>query len=479
MIQVSNAYKELVKSNIRPKCEPIVKVSGIDNTGKEIELVWNAKNIKDLNYKRSIDPVGRELPYMELTWTEIYTGKLNAESYPEKYNNIVKYMQVELSFVQDLAFYNTWKTLFDGGIKWKELFSKTWKQVKNEISQEVITMPKMFLSARPTVEGKTIKWVAKDVLFFLDEKIIKAFYGKKLNGMPFKNPLAYLLQNARGGFLQSNDLFLTLTSCIDNIIDKIDANDILDEDIIFDGATKDCIKNYANLRNFFWDFSENIPILKNEYEDTDYSFTKKTMYNHPTITSGTNISSYSFKNRLLQVDENSPYTKKSSKINLGNNNYNLECDIWYYDGYGTRYVGEDYDGAEEINYAISASKSEELRDLTIYPVNYNEYDNILNNQIIGELFVENNPVNPYGASSSYMVQRFELLKEYFNENCSILEFETLPNISIETGDIISVVTNLFDENGELVIKNAVVISFEIIYNGALKQKIIAHEVMMK
>ena len=79
MIQVSDAYKELVKSNIRPKCEPIIKVSGVDNTGKEIELIWNAKNIKDLKYKRAIDPVGRELPYMELTWTEIYTGKLNVQ----------------------------------------------------------------------------------------------------------------------------------------------------------------------------------------------------------------------------------------------------------------------------------------------------------------------------------------------------------------------------------------------------------------
>ena len=51
MIPVSNAYKELVKSNIRPKCEPIIKVSGKDNNGKYIELVWQAKNIKDLNYK--------------------------------------------------------------------------------------------------------------------------------------------------------------------------------------------------------------------------------------------------------------------------------------------------------------------------------------------------------------------------------------------------------------------------------------------
>ena len=60
MLAVSDAYKELVKSNIRPKCEPIIRVSGKDNTGKDIEIIWKASNIKDLKYKRAIDPIGRE-----------------------------------------------------------------------------------------------------------------------------------------------------------------------------------------------------------------------------------------------------------------------------------------------------------------------------------------------------------------------------------------------------------------------------------
>jgi hypothetical protein len=121
MLQVSDAYKELVKSNIRPKCEPIIKVSGNDNNGNDIELIWRAKDIKDLTYKRSIDPIGRELPYMELTWTEIYSGKFDEENYPEKYNNIASYMGVDLSFTQNLNFYNTWKTLFDSGKTWGEI----------------------------------------------------------------------------------------------------------------------------------------------------------------------------------------------------------------------------------------------------------------------------------------------------------------------------------------------------------------------
>ena len=158
MIPVSNAYKELVKSNIRPKCEPIIKASGKDNNGKYIELIWQAKNIKDLNYKRGIDPVGRELPYMELTWTEIYTGEFDAENYPEKYNNVARYMQVELSFVQNLGFHATWKSLFNKATKWNDLFlgNVSWKGVKNQVQQEVIRLPKMFLTARPKIEGKTI-----------------------------------------------------------------------------------------------------------------------------------------------------------------------------------------------------------------------------------------------------------------------------------------------------------------------------------
>ena len=97
MMPVSDAYKELVKSNIRPKCEPIIKVSGLDDSGNEVELVWQAKNIKDMTFKRGIDPVGRELPYLELTWTEIYTGKFNETNYPEKDNSTCIYLPIYLS----------------------------------------------------------------------------------------------------------------------------------------------------------------------------------------------------------------------------------------------------------------------------------------------------------------------------------------------------------------------------------------------
>ena len=141
MISVSQKFLELMQSNIRPKIEPTITVKGQDSEGNQVVLTWTPSNIQDMKYKREIDPVGRTLRYMELTWTERYYGKLNAENYPEKYNNIVKYMAVELSFEQSLGFFNTWKDLFSAGYTWKSIFDqfKTWKGVKRGVSKEKIT----------------------------------------------------------------------------------------------------------------------------------------------------------------------------------------------------------------------------------------------------------------------------------------------------------------------------------------------------
>ena len=52
---------------------------------------------------------------------------------------------------------------------------------------------------------------------------------------------------------------------------------------------------------------------------------------------------------------------------------------------------------------------------------------------------------------------------------------SLSNVALETGDLVTVPTNLFN-NDERVIKNAIVVGIELEYNGALKQKTLLHEV---
>lgn len=482
MLQVSDAYKELVKSNIRPKCEPIVKVSGIDNTGKEIELVWNAKNIKDLNYKRSIDPVGRELPYMELTWTEIYTGKLNAENYPEKYNNITKYMAVELSFVQDLGFYNTWKTIFNGNTKWKDLFSKstTWKQLKNQVSQEIITMPKLFLNAKPTIKGQTITWVAKDLLSFANENQVMEFLGGE--SVKLKNVISYFLVNAKGSFLKSPDLLNSFTNTVAKLLSQEDISELIDKRIICDGNTNNIVLNLASIYNYYLDFEEDIVSL-NKFNPSEvaFNFDKKILYAYPTIESSTNISVYSFKNRTAEVDKNQMYTKDPEWYKkYGDNVYHIH---YVLNGYGEAYRSEDVINDERVN--VGNVKEADLigtfadTNLKIYvaPINYNSFENAITIDNVGEVFNENNPINPYNAESEVSIARKDFLNQYFADGLSGISFEALPNIAIETNDIIEVDTNLHDIYGQIK-KKAIVVYVELNYNGSLKQKIKAHEVII-
>ena len=481
MIPVSDAYKELVKSNIRPTCEPIIKVSGIDNTGKEIELIWNAKNIKDLNYKRSIDPVGRELPYMELTWTEIYTGKLNAESYPEKYNNITKYMQVELSFVQDLGFYNTWKTLFGSGITWKDLFngSVSWKQLKNQVTKETIAMPKLFLSAKPTISGQTITWSARDLLYFLEDEKVKSFKIGSSSGdyRLLKNVLSYFLIDSRACFLNNRDMFDAISESVSDIL-NCDDEFRLTNDIIFDGKTKDILKNLVSIENKFLNFKDNKIYFESINNiDSNVIFNSNIMYEKPIIKQGTNISGYSFKSYNIIRDESAIYELSPVVANLKlEDGQTFEYYIFNFKGYGEVVSPEEYRDDSEIIFYIMPKFGKGTPTISVCPINYNAYDNFINNYKVGDIFNENNPLFVYDKDTETAKTRLAFLNNYFNEKSSTIEFTALPNFSLEPSDIVTAETELYDENQQKIFKKVLIVSSEISYNGSFKQKIICHEV---
>ena len=239
MISVSQKFLELMKSNIRPKIEPTITVKGQDGEGNQVVLTWKPSNIQSLTYKRGIDPVGRTLPYMELTWTERYYGKLTAENHPEKYNNIAKYMAVELSFEQSLGFFNTWKNLFSEGYTWKSVLElvKTWRGVKRDVLKETVKLPTMFLAANPTVQGQTITWTARDLFYFLNQTQTKSF-DKNIN---YRNPIRWFLLEERGNFRNSNEIFDAITATQKKAISDVDGN--IDKTIVFDGSTKNLLMN--------------------------------------------------------------------------------------------------------------------------------------------------------------------------------------------------------------------------------------------
>lgn len=472
MIQVSDAYKELVESNIRLKCEPTIKVSGTDNNGNKIELVWNAKDIKDLTFKRAADPIGRELPFMELTWTEVYTGKLNEESYPEKYNNIVSYMKVELSFVQDLGYYNIWQSLVNDRKTWKDLFSQnvTWRQLKKTVPQETIEMPIMFLSAKPTIKGQTITWVAKDLLSFLENPISKVM----ISGATFPHFIANITNVNEYNY--NEDFYNTLQKSRENIWEN-PSETILDAEkiILMEGLYKNIVLNYANLRTWHIKFKNDGSFDLLPYYSIvnfEYQIKSNVMYSFPEINFGKDISNYSFESNSATLDEKSNYELNYSYKDTFTPNYPL----YIYEFPKPSEALEKNNAGGYLSSMFYEAVTEDGRTLIVTPYVNSSRKNILENGKIGEDFIEKNDLNPYTQSSQGAKDRLNRLNEYFSKDRCDLQFSCLPILQYEPLDTAYVETNLFNKNGKRIKKLIVMNYIEIKYNGAIKETIKGHEV---
>ena len=475
MISVSEAYKELVKSNIRPKSEPKITVSGIDNNGNQTTISWSAKDIKDMSFRRGIDPVGRELPYIELTWKEIYTGKLNEQNYPEKYNNIAKYMRVDLSFVQNLSFYNTWKSIFQSGTKWSDLKNYTWKEVKNNVLKETINFPTLFLTAKPVIEGQTITWTARDLMYFLTEKQVKSFDAN----IDFVNPMRYFVLNERGNFKSSESVFKALQKTDQKLKEFGDKKGwTFDKKIIFDNSTNSLMMNYMSLRNGHFDFREDyiypffVDDLKKFKDNPQQTILSSTMYKDPVVKNGTNISLYSFKSYKYKEKKKDAYVideYESIFAGKDKNGNDLYANRFDFDEYGV--VENEASAFAEINYALAPFASQ----ITVIPVSFSPFDNIKNTNKIGEVFNEDNKLNPYNIRSKYALSRYDFLNNYFSNKNATIEISCLPDLSIETGDYIAVETNLYNDSGRRIVKNGIVVQMELAYNGSTKQNLVVKE----
>ena len=468
MLSVSQKFLELMQSNIRPKIEPTITVKGQDSDGNQVVLTWTPSNIQEMTYKRGIDPVGRTLPYMELTWTERDYGKLNAENYPEKYNNIVKYMAVELSFEQSIGFFNTWKNLFSNGYTWKSVFEqiKTWKGVKRDVIKETVKLPTMFLAANPTVQGQTITWTARDLFYFLNQTHTKSF---ALN-INYRNPIRWFLLAERGNFRNSNEIFYAITKTQSMAISDADGN--IDNTIVFDGSTKNLLMNYASIRNYYWDFAENCAVLKsfadlNVKKIADFEFSPNIIREYPQLTENLDVSSYSFKYYLTRDDREKSYTLSPSETITYKG---VKLYKFLFKGLGRPSSNSGYSIP-----LVAKDTVDIVANITVTPVYSNGYEDTITLGRVGEAFVEDNPLNHYRGTDSFIQQRANILSNWFGSKKYSMELNSLSNVALETGDLVSVPTNLFKGDAR-VVKNAIVVGIELEYNGALKQKTLLHEV---
>ena len=475
MIPVSDNYVNLIKSNIRPKCEPIITVSGVGGNGENIKVVWRANNIKDLTFKRGIDPIGRELPYMELTWTEIYTGTLNKDAYPEKYNNIMQYMLVELEFVQDfygenLGFWQKVKKYWT----WKNLCIKNWEQVKKGNSQETIKMPKMFLVARPVIKDNTITWTARDLLYFFNSSQTRGIgIGDVSVNASFYVFLGTTILNERGAYLGS----VPILNGIKNTALPLTQNEeyFFNQRMAINGTTKDILLNALKYKSLYMNFSDDIIKFEQDYIPTEYHIQSNVMYDYPKITNSTDVSQYQFTRHVWQKSEEAKLAQPIEMQRMG-----VDFIKWFYDGYGV--VDESVERRQfwaDANYAVQLKSSiqGEVLPLEYYPLEDIETEEFIQITNVGEAFVENNPLWSFDRNSEEVYARTEKIKNYFSSKCASLEFTSLPNLSIAPNDVITVDTNLYD-NGEKIAKQGVVTEISIAYNGALKETFKVHEVIL-
>lgn len=414
MINVTEDYNELIINSIRPKCEPQIKVSGKDASGEKTEYIWNPRNILGFSYKRKADPLGREIPSIELTWTEIYIGKLTEETYPEKYNNILQYMAVDLSFFQTLNSKYSWSEYYSPSINWGDVNKKgTWGDILSKTIE--IKTPRLFLEAKPSFKNNTITWKARDFLYFLSEEI-------SVKTEVFEPPLFFddietsILKRSQDLWQFSEELNNEISATASKLSSFSRENNILLKKPLFlQGAAKNIFINHWQSINIFWDFDYEGGVKLQSIAELNtlssiLNIPCKIMYNYPEIQKSPNVSQFS--SRVYNYSEN-----------------------------------------DTKSYLESITKTQK-----------------------GETYNEDNKLNVYsfGDDEGYLRERSIIVPNYF-ENSSSIVFTSLPILHLETGDVIKAQTNLYDNFGQRTYKKGVIVDLAISYNGAYRQTFIIHE----
>jgi hypothetical protein len=437
----------LMNESIRPKCTPVIEVTKFVGKNTTIHRAWNENTVLNLTYKRGVDPIGRTLPYMELVWTEPNAEEViehETMSKPEDFGALSK---VTFTFTQYMDF---------GGESKKTVF-----------------MYPLWLVGTPVVNGNEVVWTARDMMYFLNNKQEIGFR----SGLNFRNPLRYFLLDERASHKSNPDddnFIYALQTTQDRIKDENEL--VINTTTVYDGTTKNLLKDIASTRNYFWDFDKDGMVLKRfsdlfKLNDIVHTFKGDTMKKYPDLTQNSNISAFSFERHRAKIKTKEEYTLTTptavdEEFGVSVNRYDLE-------DWGTVTGHENgYDLPNTINKVVYATESTE--SITVAPVSITSEELFVNNNKVGEQYSENNTCF-YKEMNSKMAPRMNFLDNYFNEGVYTMQFECLPHFAVEPCDLVGVQTNIF-ENGERVIKKGIVVEQELSYNGAWTEKLIVHEV---
>jgi hypothetical protein len=413
------------------------------------------------------------LPFLELTWEEIYLGELNTENEATKYNNIMPYMKVELTFEQSLSFINTWQDVYK--YTWNDLFNSglTWRDILKKSNIEQIKMPIMYLVGKPEVQNQKIRWTARDFLYFLNAPQEIGFQENTV----YSNVLRYMLLEERANFKNNNNMIEAINNTQYNLSNSLMAVVNLNNKTLFNGTTKNVLKDGVASAGFFLNFSSNGAYVKQTvdylHQDVVFSFEGNIIKEYPKMTKGKNISAFSFTQYNVKLDEANKYTLTTPDETFENLNSSTIYRYFYKD-FGIIEIN-DSNRNQYIPKTINKNVLTTLQQITVIPVSLNSTEIFYNNQKNGEQYIENNPCNFWGFDHPYLNTRKKFLDTWFSESKYTMEFEGLPIFHLEPFDCVTVTTNLF-ENGSRVTKKGVILEQSISFNGGFSQKTIVREV---
>jgi hypothetical protein len=277
---------------------------------------------------------------------------------------------------------------------------------------------------------------------------------------------------------------------------------------IFYGSFKEVAKNTLSPINFFVDFTSESKLADFKYFDGGIwlrdaekivfenpseekrKFFLENQSSNPEITKGTDISNYNFESTEFFVDYDNPYFVEPSLIKYeeeeGYTTY-----LYMTDGPSIRYgkddevypsIGTNYSVSEDLDFVEYRIKGEFLEpiNLKMYRIKPKSTKSYIRCSLLSEGtdFEEKNPLNPFlgNGERGFATNRAEFLSRYYNSKNSMVSLKTYGDPSIECCDIVAVETNLKNrETGENIVKKGVVTSFELVYNGAIKESFTIHE----
>ena len=405
MLNVSQAYQNLMQSTFRLKCEPTVTIKSKDGT--EDLHIFKSSNMTNLKINRKIDVLGKELPTIEFEWSAFYTG----QDYSQLMYSPVNVMFHQTLSATDTSNTTTWEGLYEN-YTWKSMYKNfTWRSMYKTHNTEDINFCTLFISEEPTIKENKITFKARDVLNFMNFKITDVF-GGNLGNTYFYEPISKSLQKA------IEDLPKTATALISKIetsgenIKRYFENLILDRKIEVSSSFKDFLRNYLSLKNAFIYFNSNGTLTARKF-----------------ISSGYNITGYTLNGNLMFKK---PTIQELSDVKIYENSYN------YWDNVNSKWV-------KGTNRVLGSAN--------------------------GEIFTEKNPLWAYReedfTESSPNVSRAKHIDTYYFGGAKTIEVECLPNLAIETGDIIKI-------EYQNISSDAIVVRSELAYNGALREKIYLH-----